>query len=448
MSRVRAAGRELTSKDVFLHQTVEAMAGAMDERVESTGPDTSGPVSGEVALTPVQRWFLETHPRSPEYFDMSLLAETSPGTAPLRLAHAAEYLLTHHDMLRLRVEHTGKGWRQHLDAEPSSEAVRVVDASGLTEAEVGEILAREAGRPRSASRLAEEPLFEAVVVDTGAADRHRLLLSAHHMVVDGVSWRVLLEDLADVYGQLRDGDPVDLGARTTPFPVWAERLTAFTRQGGSEEETGLLLSRVPGAFRCRIDDVLLAAIGRVLADWTGSGRVLVEKEGHGREDLFEDVDLSRTVGWFTTIYPVLLELPEEADWARTVTAVKRRTRSAPSGIGFGALRYLDEGPDTEPLRRLPELPVSFNYLGRFADGDGDGLISRFVPVPASDHAPDEERTNLLDVTGSVTGGRLHFSWTYSANRHHRRTVERLAGSFTEALRELIAAAANRRSRRS
>lgn len=488
VSRVRAAGRELTSKDVFLHQTVEAMAGAMDERVESAGPDTSGPVSGEVALTPVQRWFLETHPRSPEYFDMSLLAETSPGTVPLRLAHAAEYLLTHHDMLRLRVEHTGKGWRQHLDAEPSSEAVRVVDASGLTEAEVGEILAREAGRPRSASRLAEEPLFEVVVVDTGAADRHRLLLSAHHMVVDGVSWRVLLEDLADVYGQLRDGDPVDLGARTTPFPVWAERLTAFTRQGGfaddlkawvdsvsdaalsvpvdlaegrndvasqdvvpselSEEETGLLLSRVPGAFRCRIDDVLLAALGRVLADWTGSGRVLVEKEGHGREDLFEDVDLSRTVGWFTTIYPVLLELPGEADWARTVTAVKRRTRSAPSGIGFGALRYLDEGPDTEPLRRLPELPVSFNYLGRFADGDGDGLISRFVPVPASDHAPDEERTNLLDVTGSVTGGRLHFSWTYSANRHHRRTVERLAGSFTEALRELIAAAANRRSRRS
>ncbi|WP_017578196.1 non-ribosomal peptide synthetase [Nocardiopsis kunsanensis] len=487
VSRVRAAGRELTSKDVFLHQTVEAMAAAMDERVESAGPDTSGPVSGEVALTPVQRWFFETHPRSPEYFDMSLLAETSPGTDPLRLAHAAEHLLTHHDMLRLRVERTGAGWRQHLDAEPSSGAVRVVDASGLTEAEVGEVLAREAGRPRSASRLAEEPLFEVVVVDTGAADRHRLLLSAHHMVVDGVSWRVLLEDLAKAYGQLRDGHPVDLGARTTPFPVWAERLTSFTRQGGfaddlkawidsvsdaavsvpvdlaeghndvasqavvpselSEEETGLLLSRVPGAFRCRIDDVLLAALGRVLADWTGSGRVLVEKEGHGREDLFEDVDLSRTVGWFTTIYPVLLELPEEADWARTVTAVKRRTRNAPSGIGFGALRYLDEGPDTEPLRRLPELPVSFNYLGRFTDGDGDGLISRFVPVPASDHAADEERTNLLDVTGSVTGGRLHFSWTYSANRHHRRTVERLAGAFTEALRELIAAAANRRSRR-
>lgn len=487
VSRVRSAGRELTSKDVFLHQTVEALGDAMDEREESAAPYANGPVSGEVALTPVQRWFLETHPRSPEHFDMSLLAETASGTDPHRLARAADHLLTHHDMLRLRVERTEQDWRQHLDADPSHGAVRVVDASGLSEAEVGEVLAREAGRPRPTTRLAEEPLFEVVIVDTGAADQHRLLLSAHHMVVDGVSWRVLLEDLTTAYQQLRDERPVDLGARTTPFPTWAERLTAFTRQGGfaddldawlgtvsdaavsvpvdltegrndvasqdmvssdlSEEESSILLSRVPGVFRCRIDDVLLAALGRVLADWTGSGRVLIEKEGHGREDLFEDVDLSRTVGWFTTIYPVLLELPEEADWSRTVTAVKRRTRSAPNGIGFGALRYLDEGPGTEPLRRLPELPVSFNYLGRFADRDGDGLISRFVPVPAPDHAPEEERTNLLDITGSVTEGQLHFSWTYSANRHHRRTVERLAGSFTEALRELIAAAANRRSHR-
>ncbi|WP_017609487.1 non-ribosomal peptide synthetase [Nocardiopsis xinjiangensis] len=487
VSRVRAAGRELSSKDVFLHQTVEALAGAMDEQKESAGPHAEGPVLGEVTPTPVQRWFLETHPRSPEHFDMSLLAETAAGTDPHRLARAAEHVLAHHDMLRLRVEHTGKDWRQHLDADPSPGAVRVVDAAGLSESGVEEVLAREAGRHRPATRLAQGPLFEAVVVDTGAADRHRLLLSAHHMVVDGVSWRIVLEDLATAYGQLRDERPVDLGARTTPFPVWAERLTAFTRQGGfaddldawlgavsgaapsvpvdlaegrndvasqavvpsdlSEEETGALLSRVPGAFRCRIDDVLLAALGRVLADWTGSGRVLVEKEGHGREDLFEEVDLSRTVGWFTTIYPVLLELPEGADWTATVAAVKRRTRSAPSGIGFGALRYLDEGPGTEPLRRLPEVPVSFNYLGRFAQESEEGLLRRFVPVPASDHAPSEERTNLLDVTGSVTGGRLHFSWTYSTNRHHRRTVERLAESFTRALRELISAAANRRGRR-
>ncbi|GAA4908936.1 non-ribosomal peptide synthetase [Streptomonospora salina] len=493
VSRVRAAGRELTSKDVFLHQTVEGLAAAVDEREESaSGAEEAavGPVTGEVPLTPVQRWFLDTHPRAPEHFDMSLLAEAAPGTDPQLLARAAEHLLAHHDMLRLRVEHTGAGSRQHLDGRASPGAVRVVDASELPEDGVEDLLAREAGRERPAARLAEGPLFEAVVVDTGAADRHRLLLSAHHLVVDGVSWRVLLEDLAAAYGQLRNGGPVDLGAKTTPFPVWAERLAAFTRDGGfapdlefwtrtasstaagvpvdldqgrndvaservavselSREETGALLSRVPGAYRCRIDDVLLAALGRVLTDWTGSDRVLVEKEGHGRDDLFGDVDLSRTVGWFTTIHPVLLELPEGAGWPATVAAVKRQSRRAPRGIGFGALRYLAEGPDTEPLRALPDIPVSFNYLGRFGGESGeaeDGPIRRFVPVPGPDHAPEEERTNLLDVTGSVTGEQLAFSWTYSTNRHRDTTVERLARSFTDALRELVAAAPSRRARR-
>ncbi|WP_304451229.1 non-ribosomal peptide synthetase [Nocardiopsis sp. YSL2] len=495
VSRVRAAGRELTSKDVFVHQTVDALAAAMDAR-DDAGPDreggATGPVTGAVALTPVQRWFLDTHPRSPEHFDMSLLAETAPGSDPHLVARAAEHVLSHHDMLRLRVERTGEGVRQHLDAEAAPGAVRVVDAAGSPESRVEELLVREAGRERPATRLAEGPLFEAVVVDTGEAGRHRLLLSAHHMVVDGVSWRVVLEDLATAYEQLRDGRPVSLGAKTTPFPVWAERLTTLTREGGfdddlpawtaiasagaaaaslpvdltegandvasqrvaaselSEEETGALLSRVPGAFRCRIDDVLLAALGRVLAGWSGSGRILVEKEGHGREDLFEDVDLSRTVGWFTTIHPVLLELPEGADWPRTVAAVKRQSRRAPRGIGFGALRYLTEGEGTEPLRAMPDPAVSFNYLGRFGEGEGraGGLVRGFAPVPGPDHAPDEERTNLLDVTGSVTGGRLAFSWTYSANRHHDTTVERLARSFTDALRELAAAVPARSGRRS
>ncbi|OOC56254.1 MULTISPECIES: non-ribosomal peptide synthetase [Nocardiopsis] len=490
VSRVRAAGRELASKDVFLHQTVDALAAAMDAR-EEAGPGgedaAAGPVTGEVVLTPVQRWFLDTHPRFPQHFDMSLLAETVPGTDPRLVARAAEHVLAHHDMLRLRVERAEGEWRQHLEAETAPGAVRVVDAAGLSEAGVEELLASEAGRDRPSTRLAEGPLFEAVVVDTGTADRHRLLLSAHHMVVDGVSWRVILEDLAIAYGQLWDGRPVSLGAKTTPFPVWADRLAAFVREGGfgddveawaetlsgaatalpldldggpndvasqrvltselSEEDTAALLSRVPGAFRCRIDDVLLAALGRVLADWTGSGRILVEKEGHGREDLFEDVDLSRTVGWFTTVYPVVLDLPEGDGWPGTVAAVKRQTRSAPRGIGFGALRYLAEGPDTEPLRALPEVPVSFNYLGRFGEAEGDGLVRRFAPVPGPDHAPDEERTNLLDVTGSVTGGRLEFSWTYSANRHRDATVERLARSFTGALRELVASAPARRGRR-
>lgn len=488
VSRVRAVGREATSKDVFLHQTLGALAEALDERETkepSRGRVETTPLTGEVPPTPVQRWFLDTHPRHPEHFDMSLHFELAPGTDTTLVVDAARQVLVRHDMLRLRAERVDGAWRQHLDADAHDLAVRTLDASAMTEEETDRAVHAEALRERPVSRLSEGPLFEAVVVDTGERDRHRILLSAHHLVVDGVSWRVILEDLATAYDQLATGRPVDLGERTSSFPEWARRLAAHTREGGFDtdlpawldmvenvpalpldhtggandvasqdvvtvavppEDAEALLSWGPGAFRSRIDDVLLAALGRVLSDWTGSHRILVEKEGHGREDLFEDVDLSRTVGWFTTIHPALLDIPEEGGWAETVAAVKRGNRAAPAGIGFGALSHLADGPETEPLRSKPEVPVSFNYLGRFGDTGEEGLVRRTLPLPTCDHAPAEERTNLLDVTGAVTGGRMEFSWTYSANRHRRSTVERLAEAFIDALGELLRAAPRRRTR--
>ncbi|GAA3755480.1 amino acid adenylation domain-containing protein [Salinactinospora qingdaonensis] len=477
VSRARRAGLELTSRDVFLHQTVAALAAAVADGAPHGGPAETAPVTGEVPLTPIQHWFFETHPRFPAHFDMSLRAEIAQGTDPALLARAAEYLLDHHDMLRTRVEPTGSGWRQHLDAAAQPDrAVRVVDATGLDDDGIEAVVEREARRERPPRRLSEGPLFEVLVFDTGSGGRPQLLLSAHHLVVDAVSLRILLEDLGTAYEQLHAGRPVDMGPKTTPFRDWAHRLAEFTDTGGFDDEadywealgdaagawipldrtdgrndvasqdvvtsvlapesTRALLQQVPGALRSRIDDVFLAVLARVLTDWSASSRILIEKEGHGREDLFDDIDLSRTVGWFTTISPLLLEVPPQPDPRKTVAAVKRQTRRAPRGIGFGALRYLAHSPRGDAARAVPHAPVAFNYLGRFGDHGGDGLIRRFLPVAAPDHAPGEERTNLLDITGGVVGERLELSWTYSFNRHRRETVQRLATSFTDGLREL------------
>lgn len=480
VSRVRQAGWEITTKDTFLHQTVSDLAATLDLRARSQEHAVAeAPVTGPVPPTPVQRWFFETHPRRPEYFDMSLLFEAAPNTDPKLWAHAAEAVLAHHDMLRLRVRTDGPEPHQYLDGARTPErSVRVVDVSPADPTALERAVEREAGRERPRSRLTDGPLFETVVFDAGPDLAPRVLLSAHHLVVDGVSWRIILEDLVTAYGRLGEGLPVDLGAKTTPFPVWADRLTEFTAQGGFEteaahwaalaergddatipvdlntgpndvasqrvivselesEETDLLLRRVPGALRGRIDDVLLAVLGRTLTAWSGVPRLLVAKEGHGREELFDDVDLSRTVGWFTTIYPVLLELPEEQDPARAVTSVKKALRAAPDGIGFGALRHLGPERSSAPLTALTRIPVTFNYLGRFGDHGGGDLIDRFLEVPAGDHAPEEERTGLLDVTGSVTDDRLEFSWTYSEHRHRPETVRALAEAFTSGLRELV-----------
>jgi non-ribosomal peptide synthase protein (TIGR01720 family) len=203
----------------------------------------------------------------------------------------------------------------------------------------------------------------------------------------------------------------------------------------SQEETDALLHEVPAAYRTRINDLLVAALARALSAWTGSERVAVDLEGHGREDVFEDLDLTRTVGWFTSLFPVALRV-DAGEPAGLLKGIKEQLRALPRrGLGYGVLRYL--GPAEARTRLAAQAPVSFNYLGRFGGEDGAGP---FTPVPGPtgpDHAASGERGHLLEVNGSVSSGRLHMAFGYSRNRHERATIEKVADEFAEALRELV-----------
>jgi amino acid adenylation domain-containing protein/non-ribosomal peptide synthase protein (TIGR01720 family) len=267
---------------------------------------------------------------------------------------------------------------------------------------------------------------------------------------------------------------VRLGSKTTSFQAWARRLVEHASSGGfnseldhwnttvagpvdlptdaagantvastevissqlSVEQTRALLQDVPGVYRTQVNDVLLAALGRVLAEFTGGDRVLVDLEGHGREELFEGVDLSRTVGWFTTMYPVGLRVGRDG-WGQTLKSVKEQLRAVPGkGIGYGALRYLADVP---ALAGQPHPAVSFNYLGRL-DPDshgGEGLIQAIAEGIGAAAHPDDTRTHLLDVVGAVHDGQLAIVWHYSRHRHHRATIQRLADRMNQALQQLI-----------
>jgi non-ribosomal peptide synthase protein (TIGR01720 family) len=189
-----------------------------------------------------------------------------------------------------------------------------------------------------------------------------------------------------------------------------------------------------------MNDVLLSALGRVLAEWTGRDRVLIAMEGHGREDLFDDVDLSRTVGWFTTLFPVVLAIPPEPDWAVVIRAVRGQLRAVPAhGIGYGALQYLG-GPESAARLRAsaPRPQISFSYLGQSdATITEDGLVGAVLPAIGEARDPNGTRHHLLDVTGSVCEGQLTFAWTYSASLYSEETVRRLADCLIEALRQII-----------
>ncbi|ONI84921.1 hypothetical protein ALI22I_31135 [Saccharothrix sp. ALI-22-I] len=425
VTRARRAGLVLTSRDIFAHQTIAAIAPHVTRDLPPTADQ--GTVTGDAPLTPIQRWFFDSHTVRPEHFDQSVVVDFDDLDLPaLRTALTA--LVDHHDALRTRFE------GDHQVVAPIQHA----DPLTLDHFD-----------------LARGPLLRAQVLD-GRSVR----LTVHHLVVDGVSWRVLVEDLATAYHQARAGQTVHIGRKTTSFRDWAIRLAEHATDGfddeldhwttvaatptnipvdrlgpntvGSQrevtvrltaEETAALLRDVPGVYRTQVNDVLLTALGRVLADWTGRQKVLVDLEGHGREELFPDIDLSRTVGWFTTVFPVALDLPD-GDWGTALKQVKEQLRAVPRrGIGYGVLRHLTRtAPACGPR-------VAFNYLGRFAEDQRD------LELSADPNAP---RPHLLDVVGQVRGDRLEFSFHYSENTHDRNTITGLADGFAAALRGIVA----------
>ncbi|WP_234426869.1 condensation domain-containing protein, partial [Streptomyces niger] len=482
ISHARQEGLRLTSKLMFLHQTVAELADVLECADTATvAGDEPAEVSGPVELTPVQRWFFEGHTAHPDRYAMSVHVALAPGTDPAVLERALLACVDHHDALRMRFAADGAGgWRQEYGARPG-ELLLVRDVpAGPGQDRALHDAASEAQRALS---LRDGTLVKGVFLRMpDAAAPPRLFLAVHHLVMDGVSWRILLEDLATAYAQLTAGRQVSLGAKSSSYQQWARRLAEHVRSGGFDHETGYwrkvssgtvdipcdgpatstygelavesvtlgraetkaLLQRVPAVFRTQINDVLLAALGRVLHDWAGAP-VTVALEGHGREELFDDIDLSRTVGWFTTIHPVRLDVPE-GDWGPALKAVKKALRKLPGrGLGYGALRYLSEpgSPAHTALAAAPRPRISFNYLGQWGgSADHDGLLRDRLAGLGADQAPDEVRPHLLDVVAAVSDGELRIDWLHSSAAHTPTTVRRLADDFATALRQIVAAAGN------
>ncbi|HET9380237.1 MAG TPA: non-ribosomal peptide synthase/polyketide synthase [Streptomyces sp.] len=476
VSRARTAGLALTPRDLFRHPTLAALATAATGAAAAVAG--TGPVTGEVGLTPIQRWFLDAEPPRPEYFNQSVTAETAEDVDAEALAAALTALWAHHDALRARFTRAADGtWHQDYAAPDTGtpRLLRVHDLSGPETPDAEAAEARLSHEAHTGFRLDTGPLVAARLF-TGGGRAPRLLLTAHHLIVDGVSWRVLLEDLETAYRQARAGEPVRLPPRTTSVREWVRRLTEragkgdFAAQrahwetvahhcadplpvdldGGNtaadlravtvrldRRRTDDLLRRVPGVYRTRIDDVLLTALGRVLADWTGRAAVAVGLEGHGREDrLFDDIDLSRTVGWFTSLHPVALEVPD-GDWGTALKSVKEQLRAVPDrGVGHGALRHL---AGDGRLAAAPLPGISFNYLGRFDWSADGGALVRAVPGGLGGaEDPAAPRPHLLDVVARVEDDELEITWHYSGGRHRAETVTRLAEGMLRSLEGIVA----------
>ncbi|MGC1734298.1 MAG: non-ribosomal peptide synthase/polyketide synthase [Pseudonocardiaceae bacterium] len=476
VSRARQMGLRLSSKDIFLHQTIAALAplvGALD-----TPASQPPPIEGPAPLAPVQRWFFSTYGALP-HFTMSMLVELADDLDEKALQAAVDAVVSRHDALRLRFAQVDGRWFQQAGPAVPSGILVSHDLFELTEPQQRTAMVAAAAAARSALDLEAGRMIRAVLFRRGPGQRVRLFITVHHLAVDSVSWRILLEDLDTAYRQALSGSAVTLQPPGTSAVTWAQRLTDHVRSGALDgaleywtqvsrdaqvelpvdragvhtadstrhvavrlgrAQTDALLHQVPAVYRTQINDVLLSALGRVLSDWTGCERVLIALEGHGREEILDGVELSRTVGWFTTQFPVALTVPPTRDWRDILTSVKEQLRAIPHrGLSYGALQRLScEDSPAAALRSDPQPQICFNYHGQWDENaSADGLFRAACDGIGDDLAPDQQTPHLVDVSGIVADGELELTWQYCEQVHDEATVRRLAQEMIQALREII-----------
>ncbi|HEX7317773.1 MAG TPA: amino acid adenylation domain-containing protein [Pyrinomonadaceae bacterium] len=485
VARANQAGLRLSPKQLFRHQNVAALSAVVDEAsaAEVGAPPVlaeQGLLTGHVPLTPVQSYFFEQPLAARHHFNQSLMLGVRRPVRADHLRRVVTALVEQHDALRLRFEQTEQGWRQRYGgAEAVGEvSVQVVDAREASAERLHKQIETVSDAAQRDMRLEGGGLLRVVLFETVA--EQRLLLAAHHLAVDGVSWRVLVEDLAQGLEQAGRGEEITFGRKTSSYREWAERLEEYAggaaaaaereywlrvgKSGGGKlpedypdrqntvesartvsatldaEETRALLQEVPEAYRTQINDVLLTAVAEAVSKWSGGRQVLVVMEGHGREELWEDVDVSRTVGWFTALFPVLLETGGATQGGALLKSVKEQLRRVPNrGLVYGLLRYLSKDSETSrELRALPQAELKFNYFGQLDNVlPSDSLFSMSQEARGAERDGKQRRAYLLEINGAVSGGRLQLNLTYSENVHRRATAEALCRDLLESLRTLI-----------
>ena len=479
VAKANQAGLHLTPKHLFEHRTIAGLA-TVAGTVSSVQAE-QGLITGAVPLTPIQHWFFEQVLLHPHHWNQAVLFAAPPSIEPSKLAQALNHLLFHHDALRLRFAQDEQGWQQTIANMETTVPFTSLDLSLLSEAKQRSTIETHVAALQTSLDLAQGPLLQMALFNLGVSKPGRLLIVIHHLAVDGVSWRILLDDLQTVYLQLVQGESLVLPAKTTSFKQWAGHLHAYAKSDALEQERDYWLSRtcqsitslptdlpnseaantvassqvvsvtltpdetrtllldVPRAYHTEINDVLLTALVQTLMHWTGSRSLWLDLEGHGREEIGEALDLSRTVGWFTTVFPVFIDLDGITTLGEALKSVKEQLRRIPNrGIGYGVLRYLCPNPAALQIQELPPARVSFNYLGQLDLYEADRSLFQLAPESVgATRSLSDVRRHWLEINGSLFNGQLQVELTYSQNLHHHSTIEQIAQGFMERLRSLI-----------
>jgi amino acid adenylation domain-containing protein/non-ribosomal peptide synthase protein (TIGR01720 family) len=473
LARAAQAGMMLTAAQMFRSPTVRELAVHAEETLAVTPEE--GMLEGDAPLMPVQAWFFEQRFREPSHWNQSVMLPLDEQLDLEQCRTIVRTMMERHDVLRMRFAHDGEGWRQYMVGSVDHVPVVEEDLSDAGEGEgLAEVIIRRSTHWQASLDIECGPPVRVVLYHTRAGDR--LLIVIHHLVVDAVSWAILLEDLRVLYSAKSDGSAAPLPPRTVSYRQWATRLRHFTERMMTHEETEywravagtapvelfpvagrslteaadgnieyvfdlsetqLFVHEITIKLAAPIQNILLAVLARVLGHRTAGSPVWIDVESHGRQEFERGVSVDRTVGWFTSIWPVALASCTDGTCLEAVHRVNEQLSRIPGqGRGFGLLRAWSPSQDLRTaLRALPAPQVIFNYLGQSSstderEADEDRLRGK-------ERADVNERTHVLEVNARVSGGRLHMAWQYTAGVLDAGSIHLLIDRYAGAVHELV-----------
>lgn len=474
ISRLNQKGISIEPKQIFQYQTISELAYYLGEGNIKETMRSQESVSGYVLLTPIQHWFFNQNLAQKAHWNHAILLKTENAINENSLITALAALLNHHDALRMRFQTQEDCWLQSNEDIGEQLSLISHDLSHLDTTSQKKEMQILCEKIHTSLNLENGPLIRAAEYKLNQTDT-RLFIVIHHLVVDGVSWRILLEDLQMAYMQALGGQSVMLPMKTSSYQEWAawlnsndikvkvgdqldywlkteqaeskcipldlcegENLSGSTKNVSislNKEETQQLLTQTYSAYHADVNELLLTAFVMGLKLWKGIDTIKIDLESHGRDGIDSDCDTSRTVGWFTALYPLLVSLSECDDMGEQIKRIKEHVHNVPGkGMGYGILKYLIKEP---ALQNTTSSQVMFNYLGRFDQFTDEGMFQLADEATGDLIGNLNDRGYLLVVNGIIISGELNLSVSYSDNRHRKETIEQLCAHVEDALHKII-----------
>ncbi|MBK8983265.1 MAG: amino acid adenylation domain-containing protein [Ignavibacteria bacterium] len=475
ISRANQEGIKISPKQIFQHQTIAELS-AVAELKTAEAVDQN-PFTGKALLTPVQQRFFSHGLSKPSLFNHSIIFDIPSELNSDHLKKSFEFIYKHHDALRLSIEFKGNEIIQYNNEVRDVDLFSTEDLRNIPENDIQKVVCDRSVFHNLNIDITKGELIKAVRFITDDKDDDLLLICIHHLCIDGISWRIILEDLNSLITKFQDNKPPELPLKTTSFRDWSfilkdhaqsdkikneysywkkllqlksDKIKTYKDSDHSEntisseetvelhlteESSAVILKDIHKTYNTQINDILLTALILAFNKWQGHNKLLLNLEGHGREDISEKADIIRTVGWFTSVYPVMLNISDPSDTGSCIKSVKENLRNIPdSGIGFGLLKYLSEDNELKKsLSSYGEPEILFNYLGQM-DFNTDWKIKGDLKLVQD---KNELRFHIIEINALTLNNRIKFEFGYSGNFHNRGTIVSLTEFYSESINEII-----------